>query len=111
MWNLILLVLTVLSVIWTWRLINFAIRTANRIAVATETSSVAMQTLCDSLSDEAKQRANAVWLARKSEAQEANIKAFAVKKQNDALTVRAIGIVACVLVAFFIVLSVLAIVH
>jgi len=56
MWNLILLVLTILSIIWTWRLINFGIKTATRIAVATETTTTAMTMLCEALSPEAKRR-------------------------------------------------------
>jgi hypothetical protein len=59
MWNLIMFVLTVLSIIWTWQLINFAIKTANRIAISSELTAATMLALYDGLSDEAKARSQA----------------------------------------------------
>jgi hypothetical protein len=70
MLNLILWVLTILSIIWTWRLINFAIRTANRIAVATETTANNVAAIYDSLPPEFKQRREEVVKVEKQAAEQ-----------------------------------------
>ena len=101
MLSVILFVLTVLSVIWTWRLINFGVRSANRIALATETSAAALQTICDSMSDEAKQRANEARLAREARVQTL-VSAAKVQQQRDNKT--AVAVVGAVM-AFFAVMA------
>ena len=65
MLELILLVLTILSVIWTWRLINFGIRTANRIAVAAAITASNVAAIYDSLPPEFKQRREEIVRAEK----------------------------------------------
>src|SRR5262245_18875031 len=71
MMTLILWVLTILSVIWTWRLINFGVRTAERIARASEITAFNVEDIYESLSPEAKQRAIEVMAARKAKDEEA----------------------------------------
>ena len=66
--TLVMWVLTILSIIWTWRLINFAIRTANRIAVATEITANNVAAIYDSLPPEFKQRREEIVKAEKQSA-------------------------------------------
>ena len=70
--TLILIVLTILSVICTWLLIDFGIKTAKRIAVATERSAFMLEAIFDSLPEEATARVKAIRAAREQEQQEAN---------------------------------------